>query len=484
MRIGGAAQGRRGMAWALVVATACGGADAPEPRARAGRAASAAPVGKGLLSSGSLSPLPPSVADGPARSELPDDQPGLVVFVVLDTVRAQSVALCGYERATTKVLQTLVEKGAQHTCRAYSPATWTIPSHASYFTGLDTADHDLHKKGLRLPDSATTLAEIYQARGYQTVLLSANPVLKEATGLQQGFLRAMVPMGLVSPMRGAEGLVGAARQVLGEADARKPLFLFLNIFEAHDPYPAVPAGVAGIPQQDAFAYQLGVTDESNPWVRLHRGTLVGAEREQFLGRARAGYDYGVSASDRVLGRILKLLEDRGWTDHGVRLVVTSDHGELLGEHDMMRHGQAPFEELARVPFLFYDTTAATPIALPEPFPAIAAFELIRSGKLPEALPEARSMSMKYGESTEGRFHDAVAVWPTVTRKLFWRDGEAAAFDLGADPGEAAPLQVEGAEVAMLHQAVLTQQAAKARALSQQVDGDAVKGLEALGYVGE
>jgi hypothetical protein len=94
------------------------------------------------------------------------------------------------------------------------------------------------------------------------------------------------------------------------------------------------------------------------------------------------------------------------------------------------------------------------------------------------------MSMKYGESTEGRFHDAVAVWPTVTRKLFWRDGEAAAFDLGADPGEAAPLQVEGAEVAMLHQAVLTQQAAKARALSQQVDGDAVKGLEALGYVGE
>jgi hypothetical protein len=451
------------------------GQDEPRPRA---------PAGKGLLSSGSLGELPPAVRDGPARAALPAEEPGLVVFVVLDTVRAQSVALCGYARPTTKVLQTLVQKGAVHTCHAYAPATWTIPSHASYFTGLDIADHDLHKKGVRLPEAATTLAELYQARGYQTVMLSANPVLKEATGLQQGFLRAMVPMGLVSPMRGAEGLVGAARQVLGEADASKPLFLFLNIFEAHDPYPAVPAGVEGIPQQDAFAYQLGVTDESNPWVRLHRGTLVGAEREQFLSRARDGYEYGVSQSDRALGKILKLLEDRGWTDHGVRLVVTSDHGELLGEHDMMRHGQAPYEELARVPFLFYDTTAATPVALPEPFPAIAAFELLRTGRLPEVLPEAHSMSMKYGEGTEGRFHDAVAVWPSNQRKLFWRDGEAATLDLQSDPGEARPLPVEGADVGTLHRAVMTQQAAKARALSQEVDADAVKGLEALGYVGE
>src|SRR5512138_3439180 len=64
-----------------------------------------------------------------------------VVFVVLDTVRADHASLCGYERPTTPNLEQLAKLGATFSCDAYAPGSWTLPSHASFFTGVDVATH-------------------------------------------------------------------------------------------------------------------------------------------------------------------------------------------------------------------------------------------------------------------------------------------------------------------------------------------------------
>jgi len=112
-----------------------------------------------------------------------------IVLAVLDTVRADHTSLCGYARQTTPYLEQLAKRGAVHTCRAYSPGDWSLPSHASYYTGVSVARHGAHYARGEEDDKAKrvrslyvyplrgdipTLAEQMQERGYQTVLVSDN----------------------------------------------------------------------------------------------------------------------------------------------------------------------------------------------------------------------------------------------------------------------------------------------------------------------
>ena len=416
-------------------------------------------------------------------AELPEGAPALVLLVVMDTVRSESVGLCGSKRTESLALQALIERGAAWTCDAYSPATWTLPSHATYFTGLPVMDHNLHRKGLRLPEESTTLAELYAERGYQTVLISANPVLHEQTGLHQGFQVTRVAPGLASELR-EEGFAAILKQELARLDANKPLFLFLNIFDAHDPYPAVPKGAAGFEARAPFAYRPNDSDPSNPFFQFMTGTMPPDQRAAYLAHALDTYEWGVQSADRTLGRALKVIEKAGWTEHGVRMVVTSDHGENMGEHGVIRHDGAPWEQVTRVPLLYLDSARKEPLALPAPFPAEALFELLRDGALPDPLPTPLAMSVRYGAVTDPRYADGVALWGSGD-KLLWREGAAQRYDLKADPGEQTPLPAEGAQrYGELQQAIAAQQAAKAKAQGAEADAGVVKMLEAVGYVGE
>ena len=67
-----------------------------------------------------------------------------IVMIVLDTIRSDHLSICGYERPTTPVLEDLVRQAQAATCDAYAPGTWTLPSHASFFTGLSVPDHGAH----------------------------------------------------------------------------------------------------------------------------------------------------------------------------------------------------------------------------------------------------------------------------------------------------------------------------------------------------
>lgn len=380
-----------------------------------------------------------------------------VLFVVLDTVRADHLSLCGYPRQTSPVLSALVEGGAAHTCRAYAPGSWTFPSHASYFTGMPVTAHgahfvpegtDIRQLLIRpLRDDLQTLAEDYAARGYQTVGLSGNPVLQPASGLDQGFATWRVAEGFGPWYGGA--LEAEVQRALREADPVQPLFLFVNIADAHDPWFPIPEGNGLVPARDDILVYFEtdpVTDRilpDGPWQRYVAGAMSPAERDAFLTRLTDHYDWALRGADETLGRVLEQVEAHGWARAGMRLIVVSDHGEFLGEHQLARHGRYLWEPNQRVPLLYWerDATGATTAGpdLDAPMSALEAYDLALHGR--RARPHRPVEAVAFPDATwqrisEGRVgkETSAALWHG-DEKIVWVDGDITAYDLAEEPGE-------------------------------------------------
>src|SRR5437867_10742858 len=109
-----------------------------------------------------------------------------ILLVVIDTARADRFPFDGYGRPTAPILTALAREGAVYT-EAFSPAPWTIPAHASLFTGQYPSLHRTDCGSLRLPDGAVTLAETLHDAGYRTAGFTANPRLGKSYNFQQRF---------------------------------------------------------------------------------------------------------------------------------------------------------------------------------------------------------------------------------------------------------------------------------------------------------
>jgi hypothetical protein len=396
----------------------------------------------------------PDPAEAPAARKVQRNlggQPALVLFIVIDTVRADHTSLCGYNRPTTPALQALVSGGAAHTCEAYSPAPWTLPSHASYFTGASVTEHatmfvaqsdvaiNATITARPLAESYETLAESFAARGYQTVAISANPILNEHSGLLQGFQHTDISA-TGSTLRG-RALGQALKARLAALDPTKPLFLFVNVYDAHDPYPAVPEGVEWLGQQARTRIDAYTHDPSNPYYAFIKGLMPEADRPAYLQTLTNGYDYGVYYADAQVSVIMGMLLRGGWMHSGYRTVVTSDHGEFLGEHGLLRHCGFLWEPVVKVPLVFFDSTRRRQPKLPGPLSAIHAYHLVRDGHLPAAPIPPHSVSEKNPDDIlVGTI--AGALWAN-TDKAVCVEGERSLYDLAADPTERAPKPVDG-----------------------------------------
>jgi hypothetical protein len=414
-----------------------------------------------------------------------------VVLIVLDTVRADRLSLCGYGRPTSPTLESLRDRGATARCDAVAPGSWTLPSHASFFTGVGVPEHgvhfadgelDIHGLVIRpLPEAFSTLSEQMAAAGYQTVGVSGNPVLSRASGLAQGFgsWRA-------APKLGAwygPSLVRQVQEALRELERDgPPLFLFVNIFDAHDPWAPIPSGFDWItPRPEGLGYFLG--PEPGEWEAYVTGEMEAADAEAFRARVGDLYDFGIYRADWTLAEVLDQIEDHGWGSAGMRLVIVSDHGEFLGEHGLTRHGRYVWEGNQRVPLLVFDTERQ--IALPSPVSAMHVFSLVRDGVLPEMPARAHAVAYPDGlwlERSGGLVggSTSAALW-NGSEKLVWSDGRTARYDLERDQGELNPLILGdhplASELTALADRVL---ASRRRATDGSRELDEV--LRALGYV--
>lgn len=421
-------------------------------------------VATALLGPRAPDPVPRAKVDVGEAGPRPSAAAPTVVFVVLDNVRADRLSLCGHGRPTSRRLERLVKKGASHTCRAYAPGSWTLPSHASFFTGADVPAHGAHSlpeggehlgrstsESVRpLDDDLPTLAEQLAARGYQTHLVSGNPVVSEESGLTRGFARSEVAEGF-NKLHG-RGLAKAVKASLAAADPTRPLFLFVNIADAHQPWRRVPARVKWLPTRSAF--RLHASKEDGFWQGWYRDTLDTTEKVETLGHLQDVYDWGIYRADKTLGFVLKEVEAAGWDAPGLRIVVTSDHGEFLGEHGLLDHGHYLEDENQRVVLL---VAGDDPPALPDgPVSATQAYHLALHGRLAdEALPvEAATFPHRQRESWSGGAfygHTSVARW-TDDGRLLWRDDQGpppAAISGLADRAQQSGAAGTGASAAML-----------------------------------
>jgi arylsulfatase A-like enzyme len=289
-----------------------------------------------------------------------------VLIVVLDTVRADHVGAYGYARDTTPVFDALAAESTVF-LDATAPATWSLPSHASLFTGVFPTTHGAHAEHRALDvDGPPTLAEILAAHGYETRCFTANPWFSEALGLVRGFassdeawrvgrtgqtrlfaLRLLDGLGLGADEKGGADVVsGFESWASRDPAARAPTFAFVNLVEAHFPYHQVPAEhLARFTDADPDRLR----DVSLALMEAQFGAEI-RDPDALREPSRDMYDAGVHYADHLLGRLIEALRARGTLEHTL-VIVLSDHGELLGEYGAFGHGTSLHEEETRVPLL-------------------------------------------------------------------------------------------------------------------------------------
>lgn len=314
-----------------------------------------------------------------------------IILIVMDTVRADHTSVGGYARDTTPSLSRF-SSHATNFLNAMSSADMTLATHASIFTGVYASSHGAHPDA-GAPEAAgyasplgtrwPTLAEFLQHAGYQTIGVAANTgYLTPCCGLTRGFQQYVVPStppfgiprdasvrSLVrnvlirffphwhapSPYPAAAEVARSVGWELTDAAKRPaPFFLFVNLMDAHAPRKP-PAEY-----RHRFGHTIDVPpvdEQSGRYDQLYVRHLPLTEEQR--SRLRDDYDAGVAYADHGVGEILECLRG-AQSFQGALVIVTSDHGESLGERDMVGHGTSVHAEQIRVPLLVHFPNQSEP----------------------------------------------------------------------------------------------------------------------------
>ncbi len=374
-----------------------------------------------------------------------------LVLVVFDTLRADRMSVYGYERPTTPFLEEIAGQLVRYD-GVKAPAPWTLPSHASLFTGLMPAEHGVHWGHRTLDAERLTLAEVLREAGFCTFALTANPMVSEKNDFDQGFERLRrIPKPAETQTRRLLDEVPALLAQARERDCR--LFLFLNLMDAHGPFNAAAHGAAfGAPQGSP------VTDTRAKWA-VNAGARSLSPEES---RAHAGaYHAAVRALDDAASELFGELERTGLLEESA-VVLTSDHGEGLGEHGELGHVLSVWEEQLAVPLLVrFPGGGRGGTVVPGPRSLVALTPTLVDWLAVERPPQLREvpaleeegepiadyrsyfdpafggggeMARRYPELSTRTVHAHIQYCPP--HKLIVRaDGSVEIYDLSSDPGE-------------------------------------------------
>ncbi len=392
------------------------------------------------------------------------------VLVTIDTLRADHLGAYGYREGRTPHLDALARDGVVfETVTSQVPVT--LPSHASLLTGMVPPTHGVRDNTyFRLDDGATTLAEVLKARGYDTAAFVGAYVLDSSFGLAQGFDRydddlagdGSESTGTIAERKGEDVTNAFLSWLDGRSDDR-PFFAWIHYFDPHLPY-SPPA-----PYREEFA--------SHP------------------------YDGEIAYADEQVGRVLDALDKRSRPD-GTLVVVTSDHGESLGEHGEKSHGFFVYDATLRVPLILRETGSISPgtrivspartidifptvlEALSVPVPAEAQGRSL----LPLVAKDERTGPEAYAECyvSELNFHWAPLIALRDGGYKYIEAPRPELYDLESDPGETRNLADR--EPDRLRQmraklAKLVEGFPKSLSSRLQPDPETIEKLRSLGYTG-
>mgnify|MGYP002379200910 CR=1 FL=1 len=298
---------------------------------------------------------------------------------------------------------------------------------------------DLVTRVRPLADTYVTVAERFRDAGYQTVAITANMIITPPSGLLQGFDHQLVAEDSYA-LRGHR-FGKRFEEVMARVDRERPLFLFVNLYDAHDPYPPVPDNVDWLPKQPIEDLHPNQHSPEHPYFRYVKGLSAPAEEARFLRRVRNGYDWGVRTADANAGGVLDWLVKQQWTERGFRVLVTSDHGELLGEHRLLRHGGFLYEPVVKVPIVYYDSQSQAQPTLPEPASGQWVHDLLLYGRIPATRPPVHAVSEPNDRDVLVGSLGA-ALW-TGHEKILCNDTGRARYDLAKDPDELNRMGLDG-----------------------------------------
>jgi arylsulfatase A-like enzyme len=213
-----------------------GGAATTAARPHAGRLATflrAAALATAGLAAAAAALLPAGCRN--TRSGRPD-----VLFIVIDTLRADRCSLHGYTRPTTPVLDAFAKQAVTYD-DAWAQGSWTVPSHVALFTGQNLHRVDWMQGADTELVGSVTLAERLSAAGWETGAFTANPWVGPSTGLHRGFrtFDQRPPLGI--GFASAEVVFGRAREwIRHRSEDPRPWFAYVNVMEPHAPYDPPP----------------------------------------------------------------------------------------------------------------------------------------------------------------------------------------------------------------------------------------------------
>jgi len=272
-----------------------------------------------------------------------------VLLVTIDTLRADHLGAYGYQRATSPKLDALASRGVLFE-QAYTYWPKTRGSFVALLTGRLAAQSGYGKSHPRLIDFNPTLASVLQDAGYDTTAVVDNPNVAASLGYSKGFARyreTWEEAALASEVDRSRAITRDAVSYLRAASSDHPFLLWLHYVNPHAPYePPAPFDAAFL---DAEAARGPVLPPVNGF---HGGVArQWAKGARSLGFYVAQYDGEIAAVDAEVGHVLEVLERSAVRDQTL-VLLSSDHGESLGEHDyFFDHGENLFDPSLRIPLV-------------------------------------------------------------------------------------------------------------------------------------
>jgi len=434
-----------------------------------------------------------------------------VLFVVLDTTATGHLSAYGYAKPTTPTLDALAQRSLVYR-RAVSPASWTVPAHASMFSGLYPSELGFDGSSFSPQHERGSVASDLEASGRTAYAIAANPLVGRNAALRAGYralwrgdhLTRPFLLRLLDGLRWREEVPTRGDQITDLAldwldrlaPRGKPWFLFLNYVDPHVPYRP--------PQRERDEFAPGVHPDLVADLTQRYGSGRRPLTPEVTAAMRALYDAEVAAMDRALGRLLDQFSRRGYDAMNLLVVVTADHGEALGEHGLIGHLRGLPDTVLHVPLLIAGP-GITPGEVTTPVQTVqlratvrALLGLPRLPTIAPALPPwGEAPSLLISEHPEPRWYfdelcsmdvgfdpgpwagNWVAVERDGLKAVFDERGRGRTYRLADDPEENNPRPLaEGAPLVQAYAAWHQRGWAIARAPS----ADERHALESLGYV--
>ena len=275
-----------------------------------------------------------------------------VILISLDTLRSDHLSCYGYGRDTSPNIDFLAGDGVLF-AETRAPSPWTLPSHISLMSALESINHGVVTTEARLDPLTPTLAELLKAKGFYNAAFTGGGFVSGFFGFNKGFDSFRVLGGVTDSDAAARLGEKAARWI--EENVDRDSFLFLHTYQIHNPYHSEEPWNHRYLREGAPMSALDMTQ-----LQFNHRKRFSPESEQSRGDIISLYDGEIRYTDETLiGRLVAKLKALGIYDRTM-IILTSDHGEEFFEHGSWLHTHSVYDEVIRVPLIikFFDSRNA------------------------------------------------------------------------------------------------------------------------------